>query len=227
MPKTPTKKRILKISLTLLALCLLGVAVFLSINLYIDRYAKSYLHTDIAALPEADAILVLGAFVFDDGRPSNVLADRLENALVLYNAGKAPKIILSGDHGQKDYDEVNAMKNYLLEKGVPREDLFLDHAGFNTYDSFYRAKEIFGAESLLISTQQFHISRSVYIARRMGIDALGYPDTKWPKYYQRTNGGRESLAKVKAFLDIEITKRKPRYLGDPIPLSNDGIVTEG
>jgi len=170
--------------------------------------------------------MVLGAFDFEDGRPSNVLADRLEKALELYSAGKAPKIILSGDHGAKDYNEVNSMRDYLLDKGVPREDLFLDHAGFNTYDSMYRAKEIFGVETMIISTQTFHINRAVYIARRMGIDAYGYPDTKWENHYKKRYGTRESLAKVKAVLDVEITKREPKYLGEPIPLNGNGIITE-
>ena len=102
-------KRIIKALLILLFLGLLGIAVFVSIIIYIDNYAEEYIHTELAQLPQVDAILVLGAFVFECGRPSNVLADRLENALKLYNAGKAPRIILSGDHGSKYYNEVNVI----------------------------------------------------------------------------------------------------------------------
>ena len=225
--KKPVLKRILILSLILLLLPLIGIAAFVSIIFYIDKYAKKYIFTDLTQIPEADAILVLGAFVIENERPSNVLADRLNNALVLYNAGKAPRIILSGDHGAKYYNEVGVMRDYLLERGVPREDLFLDHAGFNTYDSMYRARDIFGAESLIISTQQFHISRAVYIARRLGIEAYGYPDTRWLDFYERRYGLRERFAKVKAFIDVEITRRKPRFLGEQIPLDSCGLLTEG
>jgi vancomycin permeability regulator SanA len=214
----------------LCAIIVLGLAGAVSLALiirYVDGYPSAYIYTDLAELPEADAILVLGAFVSDGGVPSRVLAERLDNALTLYNAGKAPKIILSGDHGTKEYDEVNVMKDYMTERGVPREVLFLDHAGFNTYDSMYRAKEIFCAESLIISTQRFHINRSVYIARKLGIDARGFPAEKWADYYQKQYGFREFLAKVKAFADVEVFKRKPRFLGEKIPISGSGLATEG
>jgi len=159
------------------------------------------------------------------GKPSLTLRDRLDHGYELYALGKAKKILVSGDHGQKDYDEVNAMKDYLMEKGVPREDIFMDHAGFNTYDSMYRAKEIFGVESLLICTQDFHIARSVYIARSLGIDAYGYPCDD-NGINTRLNKLRESFARVKAVADIFV-KRKPKYLGDAIPISGDGNMMEG
>ena len=136
---------------------------------------KNYISTNISDLPESDAVMVLGAKVYNNGKPSPVLRDRLDYGYELYAQGKVKKILVSGDHGQIDYDEVNIMKDYLIEKGVPREDIFMDHAGFNTYDSMYRAKAIFCIETLLISTQDFHIARSIYIARKLGIDAYGYP----------------------------------------------------
>jgi len=209
------------------SLLLAGVCVFLGIQLLVTQTAKSYILKDVEDLPESDAVMVLGAFVFKSGRPSDLLADRLDYGFEVYSAGKAKKIIVSGDHGQHDYDEVNSMKDYLMEKGVPREDIFLDHAGFNTYDSMYRAKAVFGVETLLVSTQEFHIDRAVYIARSMGIDAYGYPCDDKPKYYPMTQLKlRESLARVKAVLDTA-TSRKPKYLGEAIPISGNGILTEG
>lgn len=204
--------------------CVLA-ALFFAIQLRINWYAAPYL-VDIAAAPEADAVLVLGAKVYADGTPSPTLQDRLDAGYQLYLTGKVDKILVSGDHGQVDYDEVEVMKNYLLEKGVPREDIFMDHAGFDTYDSMYRARDIFEVESVIISTQQFHISRAVYIARRLGLEAYGLPssDREQGRIY---NNLRESLAKVKAFFDIEFFQREPRVLGDVIPISGDGIVTEG
>ena len=218
-------KKILKRSIIAIACMLvLGMLFFFGVQIYMAQSTKAYILSDPSEAPESDAVMVLGALVFGSGRPSPTLRDRLDYGYELYALGKAKKIIVSGDHGQKDYNEVGAMRDYLLEKGVPREDIFMDHAGFNTYDSMYRAKEIFGVENLLISTQDFHIARSVYIARRMGISAYGYPCVDIGN--GRHNRMRESLARVKAVIDTGI-RRKPRFLGESIPISGDGILTEG
>jgi len=218
-------KKILKWGIVSVACAMiLGISFFFGIQIYIVQSAKEYILNEAAEAPESDAVMVLGALVYNVGKPSLTLKDRLDYGYELYALGKAKKILVSGDHGQKDYDEVNAMKDYLMEKGVPREDIFMDHAGFNTYDSMYRAKDIFEIKSLLICTQDFHIARSVYIARNLGIYAYGYPcadngiNIKFNKLC-------ESLARVKAVIDTTV-KRKPKYLGDAIPISGDGILTE-
>lgn len=130
---------------------------------------------ELSSLKEknADCILVLGAKVKKDGSPSYMLKDRLDLAIALYKAKAAPKLLLSGDHGQVRYDEVNAMKQYAMERGVPKEDLFLDHAGFSTYDSVYRAKEIFQAQTVIVVTQSYHQYRALYGCGKMGIAAWG------------------------------------------------------
>ena len=169
--------------------------------------------------------MILGAYVYENGNPSPVLQDRLDYGYQIYQAGKAKKIIVTGDHGTVQYDEVNAMKDYLIKKGVPPQDIFLDHAGFDTYDSMYRARDIFGVKSLIISTQQFHINRALYISQRLGLESYGYPsEDKVIRriYLQET---RESLAKVKAFLETDILRNKPRLLGPQIPISGDGRAT--
>jgi vancomycin permeability regulator SanA len=190
------------------------------------RFAKSYILSSADDAPVCDAVMVLGARVYGSGAPSMVLRDRLDYGYELYALGKAGKILVSGDHGREDYDEVNAMREYLIKKGVPGEDIFMDHAGFNTYDSMYRAKEVFCVGSLLISTQEFHISRSVYIARKLGIDAYGYPCEDKAAYSMFSLNLRESLARVKAFWDVMV-HRAPQYSGDPIPISGDGNLTSG
>jgi vancomycin permeability regulator SanA len=219
-----------KLKRLLIILCLAGIAgglCFFAIQLIVVQSTKSYVLDNISDLPESDAIMVLGALVFSDGTPHPILQDRLDYAYEMYRHGKAPVILVSGDHGQTEYDEVNAMREYLEQRGVPREDIFMDHAGFNTYDSMYRAKEIFGVGSLLISTQEFHIGRAVYIARGLGIDAVGYPCEDKERYALRRLRLRESLARVKAVWDVLI-KRNPRFLGDAIPVSGgDGTVTAG
>ena len=220
------RKKILKWGIVSLAcVMVLGMAFFFGIQIYVAQFAKNYLLGDASEAPESNAVMVLGAKVYNGGVPSLTLKDRLDCGYELYARGKAKKILVSGDHGQKDYDEVNAMKDYLMEKGVPREDIFMDHAGFNTYDSMYRAKEIFGVESLLVCTQDFHIARSVYIARGLGIEAYGYPcDDRGVN--GTANKLRESFARAKAVFDVAV-KRKPKYLGDEIPIGGDGILTEG
>ena len=148
-------------------------------------------------------------------------------ALELYQAGKAEKIIVSGDHGQANYDEVNVMKAYLMDKGVPRTDIFMDHAGFDTFDSMVRAKEIFQVKSLLVSTQELHMSRALYIARRIGIDAYGYPSPDKEIYSMQKLNFREKLASLKAVLDTDILRREPKFGGEAIPIWKDGALTDG
>ncbi|HEX2935702.1 MAG TPA: ElyC/SanA/YdcF family protein [Bacteroidales bacterium] len=210
-------KKLIKISL--LAILILGIFYF-SANAYIQHSAKAYTVTDINKVPSKYTCIVLGALVGNDGTPSIVLADRLDAALNLYRNGKVKRFLLTGDHGRINYDEVNNMKRYLEERGVPQQDIFLDHAGFDTYNSMVRAKEIFLVKDAIIVTQEFHISRSIYIARKKGIDAYGFSatmsDTK-PLHYLKF---RESIACLKAFGEVVIN-RSPKFLGTKIPITGD------
>lgn len=210
---------------TLLTLSIIGIIVFLWLQYYVDALSNDYI-VSLENAPVCDAVLVLGARVYDDYTPSPILAERLDYGYDLYINGKAEKIVVSGDHGRENYDEVNAMKTYLMNKGVPREDIFLDHAGFDTYDSMYRARDIFQIKSILISTQQFHINRSIYIARKLGLEAYGYPSADKEVYNMGYLNFRESLAKCKAVAETEVFKRKPKYLGDTIPIWGNGIDTD-
>jgi SanA protein len=171
-----------------------------------------------------DCILVLGAGVYSDGSPTPMLKDRLDRGIELYKAGVADKMLLSGDNGQVDYDEVSAMKKYVLAAGVPAEDVFLDHAGFSTYESMYRAGAIFNVKSAVIVTQKYHEYRAVYIARRLGIDAVGVSAADIKYSGQMAREGREILARLKDFAYC-IFKPKPTYLGDVIDISGDGRKT--
>ncbi|MDP3837139.1 MAG: ElyC/SanA/YdcF family protein [bacterium] len=168
------------------------------------------------------AALVLGAGVKDTVSP--VYADRLETAAELYQKGLVEKIIVSGDHGKAYYDEVNAGKDYMLAKNIPAEDIFLDHAGFRTYDSIYRARDIFGVDNFLIVTQDFHLPRALYIANRLNVTAWGCRADK--RYYLNSSymQRREYLASIKAWLDVNI-KVRPRFLGEQIDITGDGRVT--
>ncbi len=149
------KKKIFKISIIIiLILAIIGIATVLGINQYVKQNARERIITSeqAAEITAADCVIVLGCQVKNDGRPSGMLKDRLDRGIELYKSGAASKIIMSGDHGQKEYDEVNTMKQYAVDAGVPSEDIFMDHAGFSTYESIYRAKEIFEADKIIIAT---------------------------------------------------------------------------
>lgn len=220
--KFANNKLLKKCIVGLLAVGCLGLIAITMINLTIVMNAGKYVQTDINEIEEAQAIIVLGAFVRGDNL-SMVLEDRVKAAIDLYEEGKAPKILLSGDHGQVEYDEVNSMRKYVLKMGVDEENIFLDHAGFDTYDTMYRAKEVFGVESAIIVTQDFHIDRAVYIARELGIDAVGYSvnQDKYKTSLQMNWYGREFLSRVKAFIDVQFHSN-PKYLGMMIPITGDG-----
>ncbi len=208
-------------------LVLLAILVSTSISLSIIRSTKTSVFA-LSNVPNKQAIMVLGAKVYPSGEPSAFLRDRLETGLALYQAKKAAKIIVSGDHGRKTYDEVNAMRTYLMDRGVPKEDIFMDHAGFDTYDSMYRARDVFDVTSLIITTQAFHLPRALYLAHALGMDAVGVGATgrRYPTYYYIRQTFREPLARIKAVLDV-VQDRQPQYLGPVIPISGDGTQTEG
>ncbi len=205
-----------------IAFCILSLVILLC-YLKVHRFTEgAIVQADTA--PVSEIIMVLGASVKANGDPSDVLRDRLDTALALYHAGKSTKFLLSGDNGSADYDEVNAMKKYLLERDVPAEALFLDHAGFDSYDSMYRAKYIFGVKNAIVVTQAYHLPRALYIARSLGINAYGVPADLETYVKIKYFIVREWLADVKAVLDIT-SMSQPTYLGNTISLDGSGEVT--
>lgn len=181
-------------------------------------------------LPEkVDAIIVLGAGVREDGTPSDILTDRLSTSLDILNMGVEGKLLLSGDHGREGYNEVGTMKDYILKNSnIKEKDIFLDHAGFSTYDSIYRAKDIFKVESAIIVTNEYHLPRALYLAEKLGIDAYGYTSDKREYYYMDAYKKREKIAQLKDFLFVNVLKPEPKFLGDSIPINtSDGRDTEG
>ena len=220
------KKKVFgKVIVTLFFLGLAMIAVVFGINAYVVKSVEDRIITEQAAaeILDVDCILVLGAGV-RNGAPSAMLRDRIDAGVSLYMAGASPKIIMSGDHGRKDYDEVNVMKTEALNAGVPSTDVFMDHAGFSTYESMYRAKEIFGAKKIIIVTQQYHLYRSLYIAEQLGLEAYGVAAN--PRRYAGAayREAREVLARNKDLVKC-IFKPEPTYLGEAIPVSGDGNLT--
>ena len=170
------------------------------------------------------AALVLGARVWSNGEMSDIFKDRVKTAINLYKENKINKILVSGDHGSVGYNEVGAAKKYLLENSIPKEDIFLDHAGFDTYDSVYRARDIFEAKSLVIVTQNFHLPRALYIAKALGVSACGVSADLQQHIGEDKRNKREIFANIKAWLNV-VLRSKPKYLGDHIPLSKNGTLS--
>lgn len=222
------RKRLLRLGAVAAALALVCALAAAGLSIYVCFQAKPYLMTaeDAAALEQVDAILVLGCGVRPDGTPSLMLRDRLEMGLKLYEAGVAPKLLMSGDHGRVEYDEVNAMRDYALERGVPSEDVFMDHAGFSTYESMYRARDVFACRTILIVSQRYHLYRAVYDARALGLEAYGVAAEDIAYTGQVMREAREVLARDKDFFYC-IFKPEPTYLGEAIPVSGDGNATLG
>ena len=220
------KKLVLRILCVLLCLGLLGVGAIALLNgIVIGTTRSRILSTDEAAkLQDVDCILVLGCHVRSGGVPSHMLEDRLTVGVQLYDLGAAPKLLMSGDHGQTEYDEVNTMKQFAVDAGVPSSDVFMDHAGFSTYESMYRAKEVFQAEKIIIVTQEYHLYRAVYIARSLGLDAYGVTSDYNRYLGQFRRDVREVLARVKDF-GTSIFKPEPTYLGETIPIWGNGNLT--
>lgn len=199
--------------------------IILVVNLYVKISTKNQIVLDnnYSNLPDIDCIIILGAGIWGN-KPSPMLEDRLQEGIKLYQNNVSNKIIMSGDHGRKEYDEVNLMKSYAIERGIPSEDIFMDHAGFSTYESIYRAKAIFQAKRVIIVTQKYHLNRALYIANRLGLEAYGIgADPR--KYVGATYREiREILARNKDFIKC-IFKPKPTYLGETISISGDGDIT--
>ena len=197
----------------LLSVALVAFFVLLVPSLALRVITQVHLYTDMRYVPRADAVLIPGASVVRKA-PSPVLAERADAAIALYRMGRINKILVTGDNGTQAYDEVSPVRAYLIVAGIPASDIFLDHAGFDTYSSMYRARAVFGVKSLIVVTQDFHLPRAVFLARVFGINASGLA----------ARGGdlsgylREIPASWKALWDVFL-HRQPKYIGAPIPLS--------
>ena len=197
------------------------------INCYMVLSTKSQIIDDnnLDNLKNVDAILVLGCKV-SNSKPSEMLKNRLDKAIMVYQKLHT-KILLSGDHGKNDYDEVNVMKEYMLKNNVREEDIFQDHAGFSTYDSIYRAKYIFNAQNIVVVTQEYHLPKALYLANAFDIDAVGIKAQDIPyKMIMLKNKIREILSRDKNFFQ-GIIKPQSKYLGEKISLDGNGVITNG
>lgn len=220
------KKIVLRVFCVLVCLGILSIGAVFGINAFVKGTARDQILTpeEAANLADVDCILILGCGVHSDGSPSDMLHDRLRRGVELYELGAAPKLLMSGDHGRKGYDEVDAMKHFAVDAGIDSDDVFMDHAGFSTYESMYRAKEIFQAQKIIIVTQEYHLYRAIYIAESLGMEAYGVSSDYRAYSGQFRMDVREILARVKDF-GICVIRPKPTFLGEAIPIWGDGNLT--
>lgn len=209
--------------LMLLFFLVAGLLPF-AIQRHIHARSKPFMATSVQESTQAYTAILLGSQVYSNGRLSSFMRLRADRAIELYTSNKVKRILVSGDHGTDSYDEVNTIKNYLVKKGVPTRDIFMDHAGFDTYDSMIRAKKVFMVTDAIIVSQAFHLPRAIYIAQSLGLKAQGVAAENPSHLSLNRNRWREILAGVKAFLDVN-THSSPRFLGKVIPITGNSSPT--
>jgi SanA protein len=208
-----------KILLAIIGIVLLVIVIFTVSYLVINLSTRSYIYTDADKLPHAQVAIVPGAAILINGGLSPVLRDRVDMAIAIYRQGIVDKILVTGDNSSLEYNEVGPMKKYLLRNAIPEQDIFLDHAGFDTYSSMYRARDVIQVKSMIVVSQAFHLPRAVYIARSLGVSAYGMSADRGR--YLFYNYVREMFGDVKAMSNL-IFGRQPKYLGTQIPITGDG-----
>lgn len=202
-------------------LLLIFLAFVTGINIYVLSFSKTHYYYNIDWLDNKYVWLVFWASVLNNGTPSDILKDRLKVASDSYYKWKIDKIIVSWDNSKSNYNEPLAMQKYLIKSWVEVDDIYLDYAGFDTYDSLYRAREIFGTTELVLFTQDFHLKRAMYIASKLWIEAY-WVETNLQRYIADDyNKIREVFARIKAFLEVDIFKTKPKFLWEKIEILTD------
>lgn len=206
------------VSIVAMSLTLLIVGLLWASGEWVRREGEPWIYRTLETVPAKTVAIVPGASVRPGGVPSVMLQDRLEAARRLYNRGKVGRILVSGDNQTRHYNETRAMKRWLIKQGVPAKHIYADFAGFRTFDTMERASQVFKVRDAVICTQAFHLYRSVFLARRADIDAVGLIADRRPYEGGRRASAREYLARTLAFADAYLLGTEPHFLGPPIPV---------
>lgn len=207
-----------KILWMLFGLFLISVLSMVFASLRINRSTDKLVFNDVGQMPDNKVCLLLGTSrLLRSGKPNQYFSNRILAANQLYRAGKIQYIVISGDNGRQGYNEPKEMKAELVKLGVPAEKIYLDYAGFRTYDSVYRLRDIFGQSSFTVISQEFHNRRAIYIAQALGLQAVGFNANDVDAYNGFKTQLREKFARVKVFIDL-LMKKKPRFLGEKIAI---------
>jgi len=213
------KRRSFWLRLLLLAVLCFGLVV--GANLWVLRGARSAIFTDLAQLPPHDVALVLGTSRYNsDGISDNpFFRGRMNTAAHLYHEGKVRHLLVSGDNGHPGYDEPTWMRDALIARGVPRDAITLDYAGFRTLDSMARAKAVFGLQRFTIVTDDFHMARSIFLARSYSLDVVGFPSERVAYWWSKKVRTRELASRTVACLEVYLLHTRPRYFGPPVKIA--------
>jgi SanA protein len=196
--------------LTLIILALLGVLTVYLINLQVASYSIDKIYKNVAEVPNDNSVaIVLGAKVWDDGSLSHALLDRVTTGVELYKAGKVKKLLMSGDNPSADYDEPTAMKGEAIKQGIPEADIVLDFAGRRTYDTCYRAKEVFDVKKAVIVSQEFHLPRSIYLCQNIGVESIGIVANRRNYLGERYWAFREFFSVFSAWFEMNFIPFEP------------------
>src|SRR3989304_1279557 len=218
------KRNLKRLVITLFILGLVSLAAIFALNQLAHSAYASRMYTRVADVPNDDqprVAIVFGAGLEHNGGPPPVLYDRVATAVELYKAGKVNRLLLTGDNRFVDYNEPEVMRQTALQLGLPDDALVLDFAGRRTYDSCYRARDIFGLNRAILVTQAFHLDRALYLCNSLGVDSLGVSADR--RAYAASSmtwwSIREAAATVGAWFDLNVTHPLP-VLGDQLPIGN-------
>lgn len=214
----PSRWRKKQLILLLLLGGLATVVLLVGVDARVKKQAKDRLYTDADLTPETPAGLLLGTSKrLSSGQPNPYFVYRIDAAEQLYKAGKIQRLVISGDNSRASYNEPLDMQLALQERGIPPEHLYLDYAGFRTFDSVYRMRAIFGQTRFVVISQPFHNERALFIAKRLGLEAIGFNAQDVSAVHGLKTQLREKFARVKMLLDF-VFHRQPKFLGDPVPI---------
>lgn len=212
------RKKILWMFLVILLVSVLSIVMA---SFRINKSTDNRVFNDVSQLPVNKVGLLLGTSkLLRTGEPNQYFSNRILAANQLYRAGKIQYIVISGDNGRQGYNEPLEMKNELLKMGVPAKKIYLDYAGFRTYDSVYRLRDIFSQKRFTVISQEFHNRRAIYIAKALGLEAFGYNATDVDAYNGFKTQLREKFARVKVFIDL-LVNNKPKFLGEKIVIGEE------
>ncbi|TDO77343.1 SanA protein [Flavobacterium chryseum] len=200
-----------------LYLAIIGLAAIIAVNYYVKSSTKKNIYYSLKKFPKNDVGIIFGAGINGD-QPSKYLKDRLDAGILLYNSKRINKILLSGDNGSNEYDELTVMKNYCFSHGVDTTKIFIDYAGFDTYSTMYRAKHIFNIKKATLISQKYHLNRAIYIGQKLGIKSVGFPANSGEYRGYQYVTFREYLSIFKSFFDV-LRNREPHFLGHQIDIN--------
>ena len=214
-----TKNKLKKYFKIFLYLAILGLVAIVSVNYYVKSSTKKNIYYSLKRFPKNDVGIIFGAGINGD-QPSKYLKDRLDAGILLWKAKRINKILLSGDNGREEYDELTVMKNYCFNHGVDTTKIFIDYAGFDTYSTMYRAKHIFKIKKATLISQEYHLNRAIYIGNKLGIKSVGYSANKGEYLGYKYVCFREYGSVFKSFFDV-LRNRQPRFLGREININGE------